>query len=125
MECYFNNSVENPHYSTTNSEPNYGGNNNLSKNNNNNDSAESQHQQQYNNIYHAQHNSYHTGGGQHYGELCPVELEENDLWINQSAPYMTSEMSIQSNLSSSSNSGKIFFLNIFFLSMQFHFADSV
>ena len=108
MECYFNNSVENPHYST-NSEPTYGGNNNLSKNNNNNDSAESQHQQ-YNNIYHAQHNnSYHGGGGQHYGELCPVELEENDLWINQSAPYMTSEMSIQSNLSSSSNSGKIFF----------------
>ena len=106
MECYFNNSVENPHYS----EPTYGGNNNLSKNNNNNDSTESQHQQ-YNNIYHAQHNnSYHAGGGgQHYGELCPVELEENDLWINQSAPYMTSEMSIQSNLSSSSNSGKIFF----------------
>ena len=109
MECYFNNSIENPHFST-NSEPNYGG-NNLSKNNNNiESSAESQHQQ-YN--YHAQHHSSYHGGGQHYGELCPVELEENDLWINQSAPYMTSEMSIQSNLSSSSNSGKIF-KNIYF-----------
>ena len=118
MECYFNNSIENPHFST-NSEPNYGGNNNLSKNNNNIESstttgsAESQHQQYNNSIYHAQHHSSYHGGGQHYGELCPVELEENDLWINQSAPYMTSEMSIQSNLSSSSNSGKIF-KNIYF-----------
>ena len=89
MECYNTYPIENTHFEHT---ANYEQNHNI-KNEHDSNSY----------IY----NNYHQTS-QNYGELCPVDLEESDLWVNQSHPYMTSpEISIQSNLSSSNSSGKI------------------
>ena len=50
---------------------------------------------------------YNTSySNQNYADLDHVDMEDNEIWTNQNQYLASSDISIQSNLSSSTNSGK-------------------
>ena len=50
---------------------------------------------------------YNTSySNQNYADLGHVDMEDNEIWTNQNQYLASSDISIQSNLSSSTNSGK-------------------
>ena len=62
---------------------------------------------------------YNTSySNQNYADLGHVDMEDNEIWTNQNQYLASSDISIQSNLSSSTNSGKNHFFLLFNLQKE-------